>query len=111
MREDSSDKADYQREIAQILIVQNKKSEASRLLEEVLKTHPKDERAQAMRSSLLIETGDPQQVQQAITELQAAVGQDSKNPVLRFNLGRALLAKGQLDQALCASSAALRPCG
>ena len=99
MREDSSDKADYQREIAQILIVQNKKSEASRLLEEVLKTHPKDERAQAMRSSLLIETGDPQQVQQAITELQAAVGQDSKNPVLRFNLGRALLAKGQLDQA------------
>jgi tetratricopeptide (TPR) repeat protein len=99
MKEDPDSKPDYQREIAQLLIVQNKKSEANRLLEEVLNANPKDERARAMRSSLLIETGDPQRVQQAITELQSAVGQDPKNPVLRFNLGRALLAKGQLDQA------------
>jgi tetratricopeptide (TPR) repeat protein len=99
MKDDPAGKADYQRDMAQVLIAQNKKSEANRLLEEVLKANPKDERARAMRSSLLIETGDPQQVQQAITELQAAVGQDAKNPVLRFNLGRALLAKGQLDQA------------
>jgi tetratricopeptide (TPR) repeat protein len=99
MRIDPDHKADYQRETAQVLIAQNKKDEAARLLDDVLKAHPKDDRAQAMRASLLIETGDPAQVQQAITALQAAVGQDAKNPVLRFNLGRAQLAKGQLDQA------------
>jgi Flp pilus assembly protein TadD len=52
-----------------------------------------------MRASLLIETGDPKQVQQAITDLQAAVSQQPSNPVVRFNLGRALLIKGQLEQA------------
>jgi tetratricopeptide (TPR) repeat protein len=98
-RTDSEHKADYQKEIAQVLVSENRKDEAVRLLEQILKANPKDERAQAMRSSLLIETGDPRQVQQAITELQAAVTQDSQNPVLRFNLGRALLAKNLIEQA------------
>lgn len=98
-RADSDHKADYQKEIVQVLIAEDKKDEAVRLLDQIMKANPKDERAQAMRASLLIETGDPRQVQQAITELQAAVGQDTKNPVLRFNLGRALLAKGLLEQA------------
>ncbi len=98
-RTDSEHKTDYQKEIAQVLVSQNRKDEAVRLLDRILKANPKDERAQAMRSALLIETGDPRQVQQAITELQAAVAQDSKNPVLRFNLGRALVAKNLLEQA------------
>jgi tetratricopeptide (TPR) repeat protein len=96
---DSENRAEYQKEIAQVMVAQNRKDEAVRLLDQILAANPKDERAQAMRSSLLIETGDPKQIQQAITELQAAVAQDNKNAVLRFNLGRALLAKGLLEQA------------
>ena len=92
-------KTDYRKEIAQVLLIQNKKDEAARILEQVLKDSPKDEQAQAMRASLLIETGDPKQVQQAITDLQGAVGEQPTNPVLRFNLGRALWARGQVDQA------------
>ncbi len=98
-RTDSEHRTDYQREIAQVLAAENRRDEAVRMLDQILKANPKDERAQAMRSSLLIETGDPRQVQQAIAELQTAVTQDSKNPVLRFNLGRALMAKGLLEQA------------
>jgi tetratricopeptide (TPR) repeat protein len=98
-RTDSEHRVEYQKEMAQVLVFQGRKEEAVHLLEQLLKSNPKDEQAQAMRSSLLIETGDPRQIQQAITELQAAVTQDSKNPVLRFNLGRALLAKNQLEQA------------
>ncbi len=98
-RTDSEHKADYQKEMAQVLVAENRKDEAVRLLEQILKANPKDERAQAMRSSLLIETGDPHQIQQAIAELQAAVTQDSKNPVLRFNLGKALVAKSLFEQA------------
>lgn len=99
VRTDSAHKADYQKEIAQVLVAQDKKEDALRLLEQILKENPKDDRAQAMRSSLMIETGDPRQLQQAVTELQAAVTRDSNNPVLRFNLGRALLGKNLLEQA------------
>jgi tetratricopeptide (TPR) repeat protein len=98
-RGDSEHQADYQKETAQVLVAENRKDEAVRLLERILKDNPKDAAAQAMRSSLMIETGDPRQLQQAVTELQAAVGRDSKNPVLRFNLGRALLARNLLEQA------------
>jgi len=98
-RSDSAHKADYQRETAEVMVSQNRKDDAVRLLEQILKDNPKDERAQAMRSSLMIETGDPRQLQQAVSELQAAVARDSNNPVLRFNLGRALLAKNLLEQA------------
>ncbi|HEX8984237.1 MAG TPA: tetratricopeptide repeat protein [Bryobacteraceae bacterium] len=99
MRQDPEHKGDYQKEIAQVLLSQNKKDEAARLLDEVLKANPKDDAAHAMRAALLIETGDPKQIQQAIAELQTSVGQQPSNPVLRFNLGRALLIKGQLEQA------------
>ena len=98
-RGDSAHQADYQKETAQVLVAENRKDEAVRLLEKILKDNPKDEAAQAMRSSLMIETGDPKQLQQAVTELQAAVGRDNTNPVLRFNLGRALLARNLLEQA------------
>lgn len=92
-------KSEYRKEIAQVMIAQNRKDEASRLLTEVLKADPKDGQAQALRASLLIETGDPRQVRQAIADLQAAVGTDPGNVVLRFNLGRALLVTNQFDQA------------
>ncbi len=98
-REDSAHQVDYQKETAQVLVALNRKEEAVRLLEKILKDNPKDDAAQAMRSSLMIETGDPKQLQQAVTELQAAVSRDSSNPVLRFNLGRALLARNLLEQA------------
>jgi len=98
-RSDSAHQVDYQKETAQVLVAVNRKDEAVRLLEKILRDNPKDETAQAMRSSLMIETGDPKQLQQAVTELQAAVGRDSGNPVLRFNLGRALLARNLLEQA------------
>ncbi len=99
MRQDPDQKPEYQKEIAQVLIAQNKHDQASRLLEQVLEERPKDEAAQAMRAALLLESGDPKQVRQAVTDLQTAVGQQPSNPVLRFNLGRALLMQNQTEQA------------
>lgn len=96
---DASNKARYQKLKAQVLVDQGKRAEASALLEEVLKQNAQDQEARAMRAALLIETGSPEQVQVAITELQAAVTRSPDNPVLRFNLGRALMRKGEADQA------------
>jgi tetratricopeptide (TPR) repeat protein len=92
-------KSEYQTDMAAIMIGQRKRPEAARLLDQVLKADPKNTRAQEMRAALQLETGNPQEIQAAINSLQAAVGQDARNPVLRFSLGRALWAKGQPDQA------------
>ncbi len=99
IRQDANRTAEYQKEMAQVLVTQNKKDEAARLLDKILKENPKDDAAHAMRAALLIETGDPKQVLQAVTDLQRAVGQQPANPVLRFNLGRALMIQGQIEQS------------
>jgi tetratricopeptide (TPR) repeat protein len=99
IRNDPERKIDYQKAMAEALFAQNRRPEAAKVLEEVLKSKPGDEQAQAMRASLLIETGNPQQIQAAVNELQAAVNRMPNNPVWRFHLGRALLANNQIDQA------------
>jgi len=99
LRDDPKQKAIYQKRIAEALVAQGKRTEATRLLEEILKESPQDDQATAMRAALLIDTANPQQVQTAINELQSVVGRMPKNAVLRFDLGRALAAKGQLEQA------------
>lgn len=108
MREDPSKQDEYRKEIAQVLMAQKKNDEASRTLDDILKGNPKDDQARAMRAALLIETGGRKQVEQAVADLQSVVGQHPHNPVLRFNLGRALLAQGQADQARVQLQEAIR---
>ncbi len=97
--EDPDNRDDYLKSIAEVLSVQRKNAEAIRILEEVLSRNPKDDQAQAMRAALLVQSGDQKQVQAAVADLQAVVTRSPANPVLRFNLGRALIAKGDLEQA------------
>ena len=92
-------KNDYMKCVAEVLSIQRKDAEAIRILEEVLKDSPKDDQAQAMHAALLVQGGNPKQVQTAVTDLQAVVTRSPGNPVVRFNLGRALIAKGDLEQA------------
>jgi tetratricopeptide (TPR) repeat protein len=99
IQEDPQRKAQYQKAIAEILVIRRRPADAIRMLEQVLQENRDDDQAQAMRASLMIETGDPKQVQAAITDLQAVISRMPANAVLRFNLGRALQFKGQLDQA------------
>jgi len=65
----------------------------------VLKDNPADDQAKAMRAALLIETGNPKEVQIAVEELQSVVTRMPANPVLRFNLGRAQMVLGHIEQA------------
>ncbi len=92
---DPERKARYQKLIAEVLIAQGKREDALKLLQQVRKDNPKDEQANAFIASLMIDSGNKQQIDQAVTELQAAVGQEPNNPVTRYNLGRALLAKAE----------------
>ncbi|HSB15346.1 MAG TPA: tetratricopeptide repeat protein [Bryobacteraceae bacterium] len=87
------------RRVADALIAWGKRPEASNVIEEVLKENPKDEAAKAMRASLMLDTGSREQLQGVLNDLQAAVTRMPNNPVVRYNLGRAHWAKGELDHA------------
>lgn len=93
------DKAKYQKRIIESLILQDKKQEAVAVLNELLKENPKDDEAVAIRASLNMLNGSREQLQSSINDLQAVVSRMPDNPVLRFNLGRAQLAKGNVQQA------------
>ncbi len=93
------DKHTYQKRLVEILVKKNQKDEAMQLVQEILKDDPKDSEAIAIRASLSLLTGTREQLQSAINDLQTVISKMPDNPVLRYNLGRALLAKQNWDAA------------
>ena len=92
-------KPTYQKRMIVAYVAQNRKKEALELAESVLRANPKDSEALAMRGSLVLQGGNREQVQAAINDLTAAMREQPKNPVLRYELGRGHLAKGEGEQA------------
>lgn len=96
---DAKQKPDFQKRMIQVMIAQGKTTEANQLVAEVLKDNPKDDAALAMRASLALRAGSREQVQAALNDLQSLVSTNQNNHVLRFEYARALLIKGDMDQA------------
>jgi tetratricopeptide (TPR) repeat protein len=92
-------KATFQKRVIETLVLQNKLQDAQQVLGDILKDNPKDDEAIAIRASLLMLTGTKDQLQTAVSDLQSVVSRMPENPVVRFNLGRAHLAKGNTQQA------------
>ncbi|HUS06229.1 MAG TPA: tetratricopeptide repeat protein [Bryobacteraceae bacterium] len=99
IKQDPKQKHTYQKRIIEALVLKDKKQEAQTILTEILKEDPNDSEAIAIRASLSLLTGSKEQLQSAINDLQTVVSRLPENPVLRFNLGRAHMAKGNLQQA------------
>ena len=102
-----ADKHAYQKRMVEVLVKQNKTDEAQKLINDLLKEDPKDTEAIALRASLSMLTGTPEQLQSAVNDLQTAVERMPGNHVVRYNLGRALIARGnpqgariQLEEAI-----------
>ncbi len=98
-KSNDKEKATYQKRMIEALVQMRKTPEASQLVELILKENPKDSEATAIRAALVLDTGTKEQVDKAIADLQSVLGSMPNNPVLRFNLGRAYLAKRDLEQA------------
>ena len=98
-KEQVAKKHDYQKRIVETYIYMNKKTDAVRLVEEILKEDPKDNDATAMRASLLLQSGTKEQVDSAVTDLTSAVSRAPQNHVMRLTLAKAFLARGDGDQA------------
>ena len=98
-KEQPPKKHEYQRRIVETYVYMNKKTDAVRLVEQILKEDPKDNDATAMRASLLLQSGTKDQVDSAVTDLQSAVARTPQNHVMRLSLAKAFLARGDSDQA------------
>jgi tetratricopeptide (TPR) repeat protein len=96
MAADPKQKTTYQKRMIEILMRQNRRSEAADIDAAILKDNPKDSDARGLQASLLLDRGD---VQKAISELQAVVNAAPDNFVARYNLGRAHIARGEWEQA------------
>ncbi len=96
---ETKEKAVYQKRIIEVLVMQDRKQEATNVLNDILKENPKDDEAMAIRASLLLVNGNRDQIQNAINDLQTVVSRMPENPVVRYNLGRAQMAKGNTQQA------------
>ncbi|MCL5744464.1 MAG: tetratricopeptide repeat protein [Acidobacteria bacterium] len=103
-----SQAAAFDKSIAEVYVAQGKADDALRLLETVIKQDSKDSDAIAMRASLLLRGGKPEQIQSAINDLQGVVRGSPRNFVAQYDLGRALLAKGEVERARAAFEEAIK---
>lgn len=92
-------KAMFQKKQIELLSLQNKQAESTALAQKVADENPDDPEAKAIRASLRLRTMDQKELDQAIAEFRSVLSKMQDNPVLRFNLGEALLAKGDVDGA------------
>ena len=92
-------KAVLQKKQVELFSLQNKRAEAVALAQKVVDENADDAEAKAIRASLRLRTGDPKELDQAIAEFRSVLSKMQDNPVLRFNLGEALLIKGDTEGA------------
>lgn len=107
-KQDPERQAMYLKRVVEVRVAQDRAPEALQLVESILAKDKTDPEAIAMRASLWLFAGKPEQNNAAIAELQSVVTKMPENFVLRYNLGRALLAKGDLDGARVQFNDALR---
>lgn len=93
------DKATYQKRVVEVFVKTGKSQQANALIAEVLKNNPKDDDAIAMRSDMMLTTGNREQISQAANDLQTLVTKTPSNHLYHYDLARALIAKGDIDGA------------
>jgi len=96
MAKDVPKKATYEKRIIEVLMRQNKRTEAADLNAQILKDDPSDNDARGLAATFMLDKGE---VTKALSELQAVVTHSPENPVAQYNLGRAHAARGEWEQA------------
>jgi tetratricopeptide (TPR) repeat protein len=94
-----TEKITFQKRIANVWLAQGKGERAMQVVADILKQQPSDEAAQGVQASILLAGGKPAEVAIAASQFQTLVNKSPDNPIWRFNLGRALAARGNPDGA------------
>jgi tetratricopeptide (TPR) repeat protein len=96
---DPKAKIAYLKRISDAWLAQGKGDQAANVIADILKESPNDDSAKAVNASLLLKTRKPEKVQAAVNDFEDLVKKTPDNPLLRFALGQALLAKGDQNEA------------
>jgi tetratricopeptide (TPR) repeat protein len=91
------DKLVYQKRLVELYASNGSNVQANQLVDVLLKENPKDPDVIAIHAALMLTSGKPDQVKQAVIDLQSLVAKNPNNHLLRLNYARALLAQGQID--------------
>ncbi len=91
------EKATFQKKMVEVLVAQGRRQEAVQLTDKVLQENKDDPEALALRASLRLQAGKMEDLDKSIAELQSVLAKMPNNPVVRYNLGEALIAKGSRD--------------
>ncbi|GIU73544.1 MAG: hypothetical protein KatS3mg004_0631 [Bryobacteraceae bacterium] len=94
-----SQKTEFRLRMIPALLAMQRRDEAIRLAELAVKEDPSNNGALSMRASLWLNFGTKEQFDAAIKDLQQLISKEPNNAVIRYNLGRAYQARGELDAA------------
>jgi tetratricopeptide (TPR) repeat protein len=108
MSQDPKEKAVYQKALVLLYSTRGDFQQATDLINTVLKKDPKDDQAIQIRSALLLEGNNPQQIAEATHDLEAQVQKRPQNAPLRYQYARALLKSNQPDAAIVQLQEAMR---
>lgn len=92
-------KTEFRLKMVPALLAMQKKDEAIRLAETAVREDPSNNGALSMRASLWLNFGSREQFDAAVKDLQQLIAKEPGNAVIRYNLGRAYQARGELDAA------------
>jgi tetratricopeptide (TPR) repeat protein len=99
VKEDAPRAISYRKRLVEMAAMQGRRSEALDLADRLIKDAPSDSEAQAIRASLRMRGGTKSELEDSIKELQNVISRMPDNPVVRFNLGEALMSHGDLEPA------------
>jgi len=99
LKELPDQKSVFKKRLVELYAATNRNNDANKLLDELQKEDPKDPDTIAMRSALRLTTGSAEDIALAAADLQSLVTKNPTNHLLRFNLAKALAAKGEIEQA------------
>jgi tetratricopeptide (TPR) repeat protein len=99
IKEDPKNTGIYRRQLVGVYLGQQKRKEALDLLGQLIQEAPNDWALRSQRAKLWIDGKNKDEVLEAVTEMQAVVKMQPRDPRPKFLLGQAYLEKGDKDLA------------
>jgi tetratricopeptide (TPR) repeat protein len=96
-RDNPQDSIVSRKRITDALLAQGKKEEALGIAEQILKEHPTDEEARRVRANLWLDSRKPENVDKALSDLQALTKLHPEDAALWFRMGEGNVLRGDLD--------------
>jgi tetratricopeptide (TPR) repeat protein len=93
VQNDPKNSSEYKRRIVAALVAQGKRDDALNLLDTLIRELPKDTDARLSRARLWLDSGKPDKLESALTELKTQAKERPNDALLHYDIGRGYLLK------------------